>query len=185
MYQNSNIKMTFLHPTEKQGTFPKPVENDDEPVCFHYVWIKDLSRLVSGQLSQTSICDRCLHYFRNEEKLITHQMDCSKMNECSITLLSSGNDKLKLKNFKHMEKLPFTVYTDFKCILKKSESTSGSTRITQVHEPCSVGYYVKCSIDENLSRYSSYRGTDPARGSFKNSQRWLSKWRHCIKIRNP
>ena len=61
-----------------------------------------------------------------------------------------------------MERLPFVVYANFECILKKSKSTSGNTQITQIHEPCSVGHYVKCSFDDNLSRYSSYRGTDPA-----------------------
>ena len=61
-----------------------------------------------------------------------------------------------------MEKVPFVVYADFECILKKSESTSGNTQITQIYEPCSVGYYIKCSFDDNLLCYSSYRGTDPA-----------------------
>ena len=79
-----------------------------------------------------------------------------------MTLPSPGNDKMKFQNFKHMEKLLLVVYADFECILKKFESTSGNTQITRIHEPCSVGYYVKCSFDNNLSRYSSYRGTDPA-----------------------
>ena len=60
-----------------------------------------------------------------------------------------------------MEKVPFHVYANFECILKKSESTGGNTQITQIQEPCSVGYYVKCSFDNNLCRYSSYRRTDP------------------------
>ena len=81
----------------------KPVENDDEPVRFHYDRIEDLSRLVSGQLSKRNhkhhICDRCLHYFRNEEKLSAHEMDCSNINDCAVTLPSPGNDKLKLKKF--------------------------------------------------------------------------------------
>ena len=34
------------------------------------------------------------------------------MNECSVTLPSPVNNKLKLKNFKHMEKVPFVVYAD-------------------------------------------------------------------------
>ena len=77
----------------------KPVEKgNDELVRFHYVWIKNLSRLVSGPLSKRNgkqhICDRCVHYFRNEEKLIAHALDCSEMNECSVTLPSPGNDKL-------------------------------------------------------------------------------------------
>ena len=72
------------------------------------------------------------------------------MNECSVTLPPPGNDKLKLKKFKHIEKVSFVVYTDFKCILKKSESTGENTQITLIYEPCSVGYYVKCSFDDNF-----------------------------------
>ena len=78
--------------------------DDDKPICFHYVWIKDLSRLVSEQLSKSDhkhyICDRCLHYFHNEEKLMAYDVHCSKINECSVTLPSPGNETLKLKNFK-------------------------------------------------------------------------------------
>ena len=61
-----------------------------------------------------------------------------------------------------MKTVPFVVYADFECIWKESESTSGNTQITQIHEPCSVGYYIGCGFDDNLSRFSSYRGTDPA-----------------------
>ena len=86
----------------------KPVENDDdEPVRFHYVWINDLSSLVSGQLSKHKckhhICDRYLHYFVTEEQLSSHEMDCSKINDFTVTLPSPRNAKLKLKNFKHIE----------------------------------------------------------------------------------
>ena len=37
-----------------------------------------------------------------------------------------------------MEKVPFIVYAEFECILKNSESTSGNTQITQIHQPCSI-----------------------------------------------
>ena len=57
---------------------------DDFPHSFNYLWIKDLSRLVSSQLSarksETFLCDRCLHYFRTVEKLIINTVDCEKMN---------------------------------------------------------------------------------------------------------
>ena len=75
-----------------------PVENDDEgPVRLHYVWIKDLSRLVSGQLSKHKckhhICDRCLYYFVTEDNVSAPEMDCSNINDCAITLPFPGNDK--------------------------------------------------------------------------------------------
>ena len=57
-------------------------EHDDEEyelLRFHYVWIKDLSRLVSTQPSKHGhkhyICDCCLHYFHSEGKLVAHEND--------------------------------------------------------------------------------------------------------------
>lgn len=51
---------------------------EETPMRFHYVWIKDLSRLVCKQLSKEKIkkyiCDRCLNYFGSAEKL-THELD--------------------------------------------------------------------------------------------------------------
>ena len=84
------------------------------------------------------------------------------MNDCAVPLPSLNNVTIKFKNFNHKGKVPFVVYAVFECLLKKSESISGNTQITQIHEPSSVGYYVKCSSDDNLSCYNSYRGTDSA-----------------------
>ena len=97
---------------EEDGVVPK----------FHYVWIKDLSRLTSKQLSsrchKTFICDRCLHYFRTEEKLKTHEIDCTQGNKCKVKLPTEKEKILKFKNFKNNERVPFVVYADFECLLK-------------------------------------------------------------------
>ncbi|XP_011685688.1 PREDICTED: uncharacterized protein LOC105448679 [Wasmannia auropunctata] len=64
----------------------------------HFTWIKNLSRLVSSQLSKKKnkkyICDRCLHYFSSSEKLEVHTVDCGEMNECAIRLPSEDNKRL-------------------------------------------------------------------------------------------
>ena len=87
---------------------------------FHYVWIKNLSRLVSQQLSprnhKTFICDRCLHYFWTEEKLMKHVIDCEKMNNCKITLPTKKNNTLEFTNFGFKNRVPFVIYADFECI---------------------------------------------------------------------
>ncbi|XP_014486576.1 PREDICTED: uncharacterized protein LOC106750624, partial [Dinoponera quadriceps] len=62
----------------------------------HFVWIKNLSRLVSSQLSKHDhkkyICSRCLHYFSSSARLQVYTLDCGEMNDCAI-LLSSEDDK--------------------------------------------------------------------------------------------
>ncbi|XP_025155227.1 uncharacterized protein LOC112588724 [Harpegnathos saltator] len=53
----------------------------------NFARIKNLSRLVSSQLSKKShkkhICDRFLHYFSSSEKLESRTVDYQKMNDCA------------------------------------------------------------------------------------------------------
>ncbi|KAJ8910221.1 hypothetical protein NQ315_015913 [Exocentrus adspersus] len=133
---------------------------DDEPLRYHYVWIKDLSRLLSSQLSKHKtkkhFCDRCLHYFSSMERLSKHYADCKNVNDCKVRLPNEDQKYLKFKNFKNKEKVPFVVYADLESVLKQVNSGNKY----QHHLPAAVGYYVKCSYDPSLSFYQSYRGED-------------------------
>nr|XP_034192558.1 uncharacterized protein LOC117609909 [Osmia lignaria] len=134
----------------------------------HFAWIKNLSRLVSNQLSayksKTYICDRCLHYFYAEEMLLKHTKDCMKMNDCAIILPSSEDKIIKFDNFCHRERHPFIVYADFECMLKKVNSNinQGHSNAYQQHEAYSVEYYFHCSYNASVCEYRAYRGPDCA-----------------------
>ncbi|XP_031346482.1 uncharacterized protein LOC116174878 [Photinus pyralis] len=132
----------------------------EQPTKFHYVWIKNLSRLVSKKLGkrngQKYVCDRCLHYFHSEDKLIKHTGDCMQKNDTAIKMPTEEKKMLKFKNFKNKIKAPFVVYADLESVLKPSAKKTAY----QQHIPAAVGYYFKCSYDESLSFYNSYRGED-------------------------
>ena len=91
------------------------VANVQEDIKYYYVWIKDLSRLVSRQLNthkhKKYICHRCLNYFSTEIKLNEHLIDCAKINNCKISF--SKEAKMYFKNFSHKEVLPFIIYANF------------------------------------------------------------------------
>ena len=154
----------------------KQVEEEttvNEPFRFHYVWIKDLPKLLSPQLSKHQhkifVCDRCLHFFHSKDKLTAHEVDCANLDVCRLVLPTPEKNILKFKNFKYQEKVPFVVYADFECLLipqeeeeEEEEMSSSNTKVTQIHEACSVGYYVKCSFNDDLSFYECYRGREPA-----------------------
>ena len=95
---------------------------------FHYVWIKDLSRLVSTQMPKRHhkhyICDSCLHYFRTEEKLVAYENDFTKVNKCKVNMPTSKNNILRFKNLASKERLMFIVYADFECLLKPTRDES-------------------------------------------------------------
>ena len=84
-----------------------------EPLNFHYVWIKNLSRLVNDQFSSNGhkkhICDRCLHYFIGEIKLVNHEKDCKKMIRCKIILPEEGKNIVEFENYNNKEKAPFII----------------------------------------------------------------------------
>ncbi|EFN80647.1 hypothetical protein EAI_06665 [Harpegnathos saltator] len=90
----------------------------------HFAWIKNLSRLISSQLSKKEhkkhICDRCLHYYSSSEKLESHTVDCQKMNNCAITLPNDDNKWLSFTNYCRKKWVPFIVYVDLECIMEKA-----------------------------------------------------------------
>ncbi|XP_076660055.1 uncharacterized protein LOC143363342 [Halictus rubicundus] len=94
----------------------------------HYTCIRNLSRLVSSQLSKDShrmyICDRCLQYFPSQERLDAHTVDCERMNECALTLPTS--DQLRSR---------------------------GARTQYQHHHAFSIGYYMHCGYNASLCEY--------------------------------
>ncbi|XP_018355119.1 PREDICTED: uncharacterized protein LOC108756057 [Trachymyrmex septentrionalis] len=132
----------------------------------HFAWIKNLSHLVSSQLSKKKnkkyFCDRCLHYFGTNEKLQSHTTDCQKINDCAIRLPSEDEKWLQFGNHCNKERVPFVVYADLECVLRKTEPDreDASSYAYQRHEVFSIGYYVRCSYDDALSSYQFRRDKD-------------------------
>ena len=132
----------------------------------HYCWIKNLSRLVSSQCSNANgkkyICNRCLHYFYSEQKLEAHKIDCRKMNDCAVTLPKPGENILKFKNFSKKLEVPFVILADTESYLGKVTSSCAPKTAYQEHKMFSIGYYLHCTYDDSLSRYSFNRGPNCA-----------------------
>ncbi|KAJ8940075.1 hypothetical protein NQ314_010909 [Rhamnusium bicolor] len=115
----------------------------------HYCWIKNISRLVGSQ---------------EESGLQKHisQGDCQKI--CTI-LPEPGNNFLQFKDFHLSFKMPFTIYSDFETILNPihgctSNPTEKYTINTHIHKAHSFAYFIKCSYNDSLSIFRSYRGKD-------------------------
>ncbi|XP_043276076.1 uncharacterized protein [Venturia canescens] len=87
----------------------------------HFAWIKNLSMLVSKQLSAHNgrkyICDRCLHYFSSHEKLQSHEVDCDL--ECILRKTTAED----MENNKFQQHQVFSVGYYVNC--SYDESLSG------------------------------------------------------------
>lgn len=146
----------------------------------HYCWIKDLSRLVSRQITSRDgakhFCDGCLHYFRTDVQLMSHRrFDCNhvytKLPTTELIMNARGGvmpeNILTFNNFQKQLKVPFVIYADFETILAPLDTGNpvpnpgGPYTVTTCeHKPYSFAYFVKCSYDDNFSKFEIYRGED-------------------------
>ena len=148
----------------------------------HYTWVKNISRLLSSQVSNHKekhyFCLRCLNPFWTPKSLEKHSEYCRNHEAVKIEMPEKGkNDILKFENYYKGERLPFIIYADTESLIKPIESCepnsqSSYTKKYQKHEPISFSYYVKC-FDDNVfkPRLRSYTGED----AMQKFVEWLEK----------
>jgi hypothetical protein len=143
---------------------------DDKEGNSHYVLIKNLSRLLSREISNHKaaghFCRFCLHKFTTEELLEKHKENgCILLNECKPIMPKQG-DVVKFTNINKMIKNPFVIYADFECLTKPIEKDKEATKSTfkyQEHEPCGVAFKVVSEYPELYNKpLELYRGEKPA-----------------------
>ncbi|CAG9769728.1 unnamed protein product [Ceutorhynchus assimilis] len=146
----------------------------------HYYLIRNMSRLISSQLSKHKeakhLCDGCLLYFPTEQKLKAHQEhDCGHVSVKLPTIDSKKNkygeeapeNILKFINFEKKLKVPFVCYADFETIIepipeehKQLDPEQSYTVKKHKAVPYSFAYYIKCNFDDSYSIFKTFRGPD-------------------------
>ena len=181
--QNPTISITVLG-YKRKGSYPlrnsTNMDRDyniilmliEEEGVKHYCLVKNLSRLLSSQVSNHKekhhFCLRCLNPFWCQESLNKHQEYSGNYEAVKIEMAKKGT-MLKFKNYHRGEKVPFIVYVDFECNIKTIQSCdpddkSSYTKQYQKHEPVSFFYYIKCFDDKVYKpKKVSYTGEDAAR----------------------
>ena len=89
---------------------------------WHYLAVKSLSRLLRGITSNHDgdyYCLNCFHSYRTENKLNAHKKRCENNEYCNIEMPSPNNNLIKYNQGDKSLKLPFIIYADLECILKK------------------------------------------------------------------
>ena len=123
----------------------------------HYCWIKDMSKLLSKQISNHNgkrhFCYRCLNSFPSEKSLEKHIEYCQN-NEAVKIEMPTGS--IKFKNFYKKQRVPFVVYADFESFTEKIDTCQPDddksfTNQYQKHRPSGFCYLIKCFDDNILS----------------------------------
>ena len=135
---------------------------------WHYLTIKNLSGLLRGISSNHNsdyYCLNCFQSYRTGNKLNVHQKICENHDYCNIEMPSPNNNLIKYNQGEKSLELPFIIYADLECLLKKIDARqnnpelSSTTKINQ-HIPSGYSIYTNCSFDKSNNELSYYRGED-------------------------
>ena len=150
------------------------IDNDKS----HYVYIKDFNRFMFHRAKSKN--KNCLQCFSNENILIKHGEICLSINGKQSIKLEEGI--IKFENYFKQIPVPFKIYADFECNLKKVKCNEGSyTEKYQDHIPCSFAYKIVC-IDDKFSKPTIiYRGKNAA---YEFIKAILEEYKYCKKIIN-
>ena len=139
----------------------------------HYSVIKDLSRLVSAQISEGKrrkyIRNRCLNAFGSDELLEKHLELCSD-NDYQRHEYPEPGSITKFENHGKTQTVPFAIYAEFECYIEglntvEQNSNKSNTIQYQKHNPSGFCYCVKCfdnsTYKPKLVHYTQqYEGED-------------------------
>ena len=122
----------------------------------HYVLMKDFNRLMYSRVKTKNVhkkhfCMACLQNFTTIEILNNHRERCLLINETQAVKYETGT--IKFKNFDKQIPIPFKIYADIECLLKRIDVSLGKhTKIYQKHIPNSIGAKLVCiDIEFTLS----------------------------------
>ena len=129
----------------------------------HYVYIKNLSKLVRDQLTKHEhhhfICERCFYHTENVEVFRRHQILCDNYfnNEKSLPILPNVEDNiLKFKNIHKTIKVPLVYYADLEAVLRKLDHK----RLKARHEACAYSFLGVSSFYHNFKMYTGTSAKD-------------------------
>ena len=152
----------------------------------HYVYIKNFDRFMFNKTKSKNnkyFCKNFLQRFSSEEVLIEHKEDCLIINGKQNVKLEKGF--ISFKNYFKQIPVPFKIYANFKCTLKKVDSdiecssNSSYTKKYQEHVPCSFAYKAVC-VDNKFSKKIALYSEKDAVNKFVKSI--LHENNYCRKV---
>ena len=89
---------------------------------WHYLAVKNLSALLHRITSKNKdhfYCLNCLHSFRTENKLKSHEKLCKNKDCYGIVMPSEKDNTLEFNQYMKSDKMPYIIYTGIESLIKK------------------------------------------------------------------
>ena len=150
---------------------------------WHYLVVKNLSRLLRGITSnhkEDFYCLNCFHSYRTENKLEAHKKICENHDYCHVEMPTKNNNIIKYNHGEKSMKLPFVIYADLECLLEKMSTCINnpnelSTTKINKHTPSGYSIFTHCSFDKSKNKLNYYRGKDCMKKFSKDLREHASK----------
>ena len=133
---NPTIALNILYIKEKEKCPPYISKNNSnyerqtillmipnkEKEGWHHLAAKKLFALLGGLTSNYNgnfYCLNCLHSFRTENKLKSHEKICKNKDFCGIVMPSKKKISLDFNQYMKSDKMPYIIYADIECLIKQ------------------------------------------------------------------
>ena len=139
----------------------------DDNNRWHYLAVKNLPALLRRTKSNHHgdfYCLMSFHSYRTPNKLRKPEKVCNNHDYCRIDM-SKEHEKIKYSPREKSLKVPFIVYADLECLLKKCNLVKITPKVlTQIkkvkHKPSGYAWYSICPFDDTKNRRYFYRRKD-------------------------
>ena len=152
---------------------------------WHYLIVKNLSRLLRGITSNRDgdfYCLNCFHSYRTKNKLDATKKICKNHEYCHVEMPTKDNNIIKYNQGEKSIKLLFIVYADLECLLEKMSTCyntpeeSSTTKINK-HTPSGYSIFTHCSFDKSKNKLNYYRGEDCITKFCKDLTKFIDSFR--------
>ena len=123
--------------------------------------LKDLCFKKTKNKNKKYFFKSCLQCFSSKNVLTENKEVCLSINGAQSVGLEKGT--IKFKSYLKQIPVPFIIYADFECNLKRVESYEGSySKKYRYHIPCSFAYKLVCVVDKFSKSIAVFRGKNTA-----------------------
>ena len=119
-------------------------------------------------------CMSCLQNFTTKEILNNHRERCLLINDTQAVKYETGT--IKFSNFNKQKPIPFKIYADSECLLKRININKGGyTKLYQKHIPNSIGAKLVCIDNRFTLPTKIFTGSN----SIKEFIKWVFEQKKC------
>ena len=181
-YENRVFPLSVSKKSNEQVLNVLLISNEEKS---HYVFIKDFNRLMYSEVKTKNqhkkhFCMSCLQNFTTKEILNNYRKQYLLINETQAVKYETGT--IKFRNFNKEIPIPFKIYADSECFLKRINIRKGGyTKLYQKHIPISIGAKLVCIDNKFTLPTKTFTGSN----SIKEFIEWVfEQKKYCNQIIN-